>query len=77
MPAEPDRFQRMQRQAAAARERIADFRKAELDDWIDLDWLDLALFRVQKQGAASNSDSNEVQLTAIAAEFLCWWRSRN
>lgn len=77
MPAEPDRFQRMQRQAAAARERIADFRKAELDDWIDLDWLDLALLRVQKQGAASNSDSNEVQLTAIAAEFLCWWRDRS
>lgn len=76
MPAEPDRFQRMQRQALDAQARIAAFRKAEVDDWIDLDWLDQALLRVAKQGAANNSESNEVQLTALAAEFLCWWRNR-
>lgn len=77
MPAEPDRFQRMQRQVDAARKRIADFRKAEIDDWIDLDWLDVALRRVAANGAGNNNEANEVQLTAIAAEFLCWWRSRS
>ncbi len=77
MPAEPDRYQRMQRQASAARARIAEFRKAEVDDWIDIDWLDSALSRIAERGAASNGESNEVQLTAIAAEFLYWWRTRS
>lgn len=76
MPAEPDRFYRMQRQASAARLRIAEFRKADIDEWIDLDWLDAALLRVALQGALDNNDTNEVQLTAIAAEFLWWWRTR-
>lgn len=76
MPAEPDRFQRMQRQALAAQARLTEFRKAEVDDWIDLNWLDQALLRVAKKGAESNEESNEIQLTALAAEFLCWWRGR-
>lgn len=76
MPAEPDRFFRMQRQASAARVRIAEFRKADIDELIDLDWLDAALLRVAMQGATDNTDSNEVQLTALAAEFLFWWRTR-
>jgi asparagine synthase (glutamine-hydrolysing) len=75
MPAEPDRYQRMQRQAGAALARIAEFRKFDIDEWIDLDWLDSALLRVEKHGAKNNRDSNEVQLTAIAAEFLFWWRN--
>lgn len=76
MPAEPDRFYRMQRQASAARLRIAKFRSAQIDEWIDLDWLDEALLRVATHGATNNNDTNEVQLTAIAAEFLLWWRTR-
>ncbi len=76
MPAEPDRFYRMQRQAGTARLRIAEFRKAEIDEWIDLDWLDAALLRVATHGATDNNETNEVQLTAIAAEFLLWWRTR-
>lgn len=76
MPAEPDRFYRMQRQASAARRRITEFRKADIDEWIDLDWLDAALLRVASQGATDNNDTNEVQLTAMAAEFLLWWRTR-
>lgn len=76
MPAEPDRFYRMQRQASAARLRIADFRRADIDEWIDLDWLDAALLRVATHGAVNNNDTNEVQLTAIAAEFLLWWGTR-
>ncbi len=77
MPAEPDRFRRIQRQAAAAHARIAAFRKVDIGEWIDLDWLDAALLRVAANGAATNDETNEVQLTAMAAEFLCWWRSQS
>lgn len=76
MPAEPDRYQRMQRQANAARTRITAFRKADIDEWIDLEWLDAALLRIAAHGAINNDDTNEVQLTSIAAEFLWWWRTR-
>lgn len=74
MPASPDHLPRLQRQANAARQRISLFRKAEVDDWIDLDWLDLALESVAARGAMNVEEANEVQLTAIAAEFMLWWR---
>lgn len=76
MPASPDHLPRLQRQAAAARQRIAAFRQAELDEWLDLDWLDTALGRVGAHGAEDVGDANTVQLTAILAEFLLWWRTR-
>lgn len=75
MPASPDHNARLRRQAPAARARIAQFRKADVDDWLDLDWLDQALGRVGEHGAANVAEANEVQLTAIAAEFLVWWRT--
>ena len=74
MPASPDHLPRLQRQADAARQRIPRFRKAEVDDWIDLDWLDRTLESVAARGPANVYEANEVQLTAIAAEFLLWWR---
>lgn len=77
MPASPDHLSRLQRQAHAARQRIPHFRKVDVDDWLDLDWLDKALESVATRGPASVNEANEVQLTAIAAEFLLWWRSRN
>jgi asparagine synthase (glutamine-hydrolysing) len=77
MPASPDHLSRLQRQAHAARQRIPRFRKAEVDDWIDLDWLDLTLESVAARGPINYNEANEVQLTAIAAEFLLWWRSQN
>ena len=76
MPAEPDHNQRLQRQAIAAHARVAAFRRAEVGDWLDLDWLDAALRRIAAQGVASIEEGNEVQLTAITAEFLNWWRTR-
>ena len=76
MPASPDHYVRLQRQAPAARARIAAFRRAELHDWLDLDWLDEALGRVAAHGIADVNDANEVQLTAMAAEYLLWWRER-
>jgi asparagine synthase (glutamine-hydrolysing) len=74
MPAWPDQLARLQRQALSARERISVFRKAEVQDWLDLDWLESALGRVSAHGVRDIADANEVQVTAIMAEFLTWWR---
>ena len=76
MPAVPDHYQRLQRQAQGARGRIAAFRAAEVDDWLDLDWLDEALGRIGAHGARGVAEANEVQITAIGAEFLTWFRTR-
>ena len=76
MPASPDHLPRLQRQAGAAQQRIAAFRQAELDEWLDLEWLDAALGRVGAHGANDVADANMVQLTTIFAEFLLWWRTR-
>ncbi len=76
MPASPDHFARLKHQAADARRRIPAFREKDIDDWLDLDWLDQALARVSEHGARDYVDANEVQLTALAAEFLYWWRAR-
>lgn len=75
--ASPDHMLRLQRQAEAARARIATFRKAEVQEWLDLDWLDQALARVAERGPANFTEAYEVQLTAITAEFLTWWRARS
>ncbi len=76
MPASPDHLVRMQRQALAVRERIPMFRKAEANEWFDLDWLDQALQRVAAQGVRNIHDANVVQITAVMSEFLTWWRLR-
>ena len=76
MPAVPDHYQRLQRQAEGARGRIAAFRAAGVDDWLDLDWLDAALGRIAAHGARGVAEANEVQITAIGAEFLTWLRTR-
>ena len=76
-PASPDHMARLQRQASAARGRIATFRKAEVQEWIDLDWLDQMLATIAARGPANFAESYEVQLTAITAEFLTWWRARS
>jgi asparagine synthase (glutamine-hydrolysing) len=73
MPASPDHNHRLQHEASAARERIALFRKAGIDDWLDLDWLDQALAGMSVTGPQSVNHGNEVQLTAMMAEFLLWW----
>lgn len=73
MPASPDHNTRLQRQAGAARERVAQFRAAGIDDWLDLDWLDQALGQMAMTGPENANHGNEVQMTAIMAEFLLWW----
>lgn len=76
MPASPDHITRLQRQAPQARQRIAAFRQAGIDEWLDLDWLDQSLERIAAHGPAHVDDANQVQLTAINAEVLTWWRTR-
>ena len=71
----PDYMQRLQVEAPEARARIAAFRKAEIADWLDLDWLECSLGRFAGNGPRNIGDAFEVQLTAMAAEFLMWWRS--
>lgn len=72
MPADPGHYARLQAFAAPARSRIAVFRAAGIDDWLDIDWLDQALARVADRGVANVLDANSVQLTALAAEYLTW-----
>jgi asparagine synthase (glutamine-hydrolysing) len=77
MPASPDHIPRLQRQAAAARDRIRVFRAAEVDEWLDLDWLDEALQLISQRGPSDVDEANQVQLTALAAEFITWWRAQS
>ncbi len=76
MPASPDHLVRLQAKAEAAQQRIAEFRRAELDDWFDLDWLDSRLARIAQHGLRDLGEANQVQITALAVEFLLWWRTR-
>jgi len=69
----PDYSERLKRQAPAARARIAAFRAAEAGEWLDLDRLDTVLERVAT-GNARSDEAMQAQLTAMAAEFVTWWR---
>ncbi len=73
-PFSPDYMKRIGDHAPLALARFAAFRRAEADDWIDLGWLEQALQRISANGPSSIDDAFEVQLTAMAAEFLVWWR---
>ena len=75
MPAWPDQMERLKQQAGAARERLPQFHAAEVGEWLDLDWLEQSLERVAALGPASIAEANAVQLTAINAEFLTWFRT--
>ena len=72
----PDYEVRLQRDAPAALARIPAFRAAGLADWLDLDWLDEGLRHVAAHGHAAVAGSGDVQMTAMAAEYLLWWQDR-
>lgn len=73
-PFSPDYMRRIQIQAGDALARIAAYRAVEADDWLDLVWLEQELRRFDRQGARSVADAFLVQFTAMAAEFIAWWR---
>lgn len=70
----PDYLDRLRDDAPAARTRIALFRRAGADDWLDLDALDRGLARAASGTTASYGEATRTQLTALAAEFIAWWR---
>ncbi|OQW44895.1 MAG: hypothetical protein A4S12_13280, partial [Proteobacteria bacterium SG_bin5] len=72
-PADPGHYRRLRAFAPAARARIAGYRAAGVGDWLDLDRLDTALARVAAAGPADVVEANQVQMTALAAEFLLWF----
>lgn len=69
----PDYDLRLTRHAPAARQRIGAFRKAGIDEWLDLAWLDEALGRIAANGPRLLIEAQAAQLTAMAGEFLLWW----
>lgn len=71
----PDYEARLIRQATAARARIGDFRKAGIDEWLDLDALDAALAQIAANAATGPDQLFRAQLTAMTAEFILWWRA--
>ena len=75
MPFSPDYNLRLRTEAPAARARIAAFRAADVADWLDLDWLDSTLGRIALHGPRDIDEAFEVQLTAMTAEFVLWWRT--
>lgn len=75
MPFSPDYMLRLKTEAPGARARVAAFRKADIADWLDLDWFDTSLGRIARNGPRDIADAFEVQLTALTAEFLLWWRT--
>ncbi len=64
----PDYHQRLHRQAGDAVQRLPVWRAAGADEWLDLQWLQISL------SDPANADPFKLQVTAIAAEFLVWWR---
>lgn len=75
MPFAPDYDGRILNGARAAHARIALFRAAELGQWLDLDWLDAALYDMTRSKAGTLDHRFKVALTAIAAEYLLWWQT--
>lgn len=73
LPFAPDHNLRLKLHAADAAARIPEFRRAGIDDWLDLDWLGEALGGMSAHGPQSLDSALEVQFTAIAAEFMLWW----
>ena len=74
LPYSPNYKALMRQNAGAAIARVADFRAEGLDAWIDLDWLARALDAMKNAPTDDQGVLHDVQMTAIAAEYLLWWR---
>jgi asparagine synthase (glutamine-hydrolysing) len=69
----PDFLVRLQSQADQAIDRIALFRAAGVDEWIDLDWLEKALKHAQASGIANAYDAYLINTSVTVSEYLSWW----
>lgn len=72
----PDYAERLRAQAGTALARLPVLRAGQIDDWLDLDWLERALRLIAVRGQGARVDPFETQLTAMVAEYLLWWQSR-
>lgn len=73
-PFSPDYFVRLRDQAPQTLARLPAWRAAEVDDWLDLAWLEQKLGEMAGSTAPKIEHAFEVQLTAMVAEFIYWWR---
>ena len=71
LPFSPDFYQRLRRQAPAARERLVQQRAAGAGEWLDLDWLNRMLGVIVERPLAPSA-MFRIQSTANAAEFFVW-----
>ena len=75
-PFSPDQPAALVRHAQAARDRLVLHRRHGADEWLDLDWLDIALEQMAQGRRSSVGWAMKVQASAQAAEFVTWWRTR-
>ncbi len=71
----PDYYERLQTGAMDAANRIPVFQAAGVDQWLDLDWLEVGLKNIHTRGTSDVSYAFKVQLTAMMAEYLSWWQN--
>ncbi len=75
LPFSPDYLHRLRNHATAQAARIPLLRRFDVDDWFDLDWLEASLRRIAVNGVANIEEATAVQMTAMNAEMLYWWRN--
>lgn len=73
MPFSPDYVRRIHRHAQSTRERLPDYVRAGVGEWLDLAWLDGALGTIAARPEVSYDLIFRAQATAMTAAFLSHW----
>ncbi|GAA0528246.1 asparagine synthetase B (glutamine-hydrolysing) [Rhizomicrobium palustre] len=74
VPFSPDYVRRLRNHAPSVLERLAVFRNAGADEWLDLDWLAKRVTRLAAGENISIREQSKIQITAMTAEFFVWWQ---
>ena len=74
-PFSPDYMIRIRQQALMARRHLMDYRRAGIDQWLDLRWLDGSLQRIAERPNKPLEFIFRVQMTSTVAGFLLHWLS--
>ncbi|MFZ3308666.1 MAG: asparagine synthase-related protein [Xanthobacteraceae bacterium] len=69
----PDFYPRLTHEAPEARARLPILRRAGIGEWLDLDWLEQRLAKLQADWRPPIAEAFQIQLTANVAEFLLAW----
>lgn len=75
MPFSPTYYSMLASQAGNARKQIPAQQAAGADEWLDLDWLDLQLEAATNGATLRPETWDQVQGTAMFADFVRWWRT--